>query len=51
MRLKYGQGIQEATLWAFVENFRLFGLLSLDCWPLVFLFKTVRGRGVEVAAH
>ena len=49
--LIYGKLIQQATLWAFVENFRLFGLLSLVCVPLVFLFKGVRGRGVKVAAH
>jgi len=29
-------------LWAFVENFRLFGFLCLLCLPLVLLFKRMR---------
>ncbi|HZF00713.1 MAG TPA: DHA2 family efflux MFS transporter permease subunit [Methylomirabilota bacterium] len=29
----------QAHLWAFVDNFRLFGLLSIFCVPLIFLFK------------
>ena len=37
--LIYSQLVQQAKLWAFVDNFRLFGLLSLGCIPLVFLFK------------
>ena len=34
----------QASLWAFVENFRLFGILCLACLPLVLLFKRVRRR-------
>jgi DHA2 family multidrug resistance protein len=30
---------QQSHLWAFVDNFRLFGFLSLACIPLVFIFK------------
>ena len=30
---------QQAHLWAFVDNFRLFGLLALAGVPLIFLFK------------
>ncbi len=33
---------QQAHLWAFVDNFLLFGLLSLAGIPLVFLFKRVQ---------
>jgi len=39
--LIYTQLLQQARLWAFVDNFRLFGLLSLGCIPLVYLFKKV----------
>ncbi len=36
----------QASLWAFVENFRLFGLLCLCCLPLILLFRKVkRGKG------
>jgi DHA2 family multidrug resistance protein len=34
--------IQQANLWAFVDNFRWIALLSLCCIPAVFLFKKVR---------
>ena len=33
---------QQAHLWAFVDNFLLFGLLALGGIPLVFLFKRVQ---------
>jgi DHA2 family multidrug resistance protein len=42
---------RQAHLWAFVDNFRLFGLLALGCVPLIFLFKRVIRqpvRAVEV---
>lgn len=32
----------QARLWAFVENFRLFGIFCIGCLPLVLLFKKVR---------
>ena len=42
---------QQAHLWAFVDNFRLFGLLALGCIPLIFLFKRVQhGKQPAVAA-
>ncbi len=31
----------QAHLWAFVNNFRLFGLLALGGTPLIFLFKRI----------
>ena len=37
--LIYDQLIQQARLWAFVDNFRFFGALCLACIPLIFLFK------------
>ena len=30
---------QQAHLWAFVDNFFLFGVLALSGIPLIFLFK------------
>jgi DHA2 family multidrug resistance protein len=42
--LIYGVLQGQANLWAFVENFRLFGLLCLCCLPLILLFKKVRKR-------
>jgi len=47
----YGSLLEQSSLWAFVENFRLFGVLCLVCLPLVFLFKKTRGKGPTVAAH
>jgi DHA2 family multidrug resistance protein len=41
----------QAHLWAFVDNFRLFGLLALCGIPLIFLFKRIKHdpvRGLEV---
>ncbi len=40
--LIYGTLQGQASLWAFVENFRLFGILCLCCLPLVLLFKRVK---------
>ena len=42
--LIYGTLQAQASLWAFVENFRLFGLLCLCCIPLILLFKKVRPK-------
>jgi MFS transporter, DHA2 family, multidrug resistance protein len=42
---------QQARLWAFVYNFRLFGLLCLGCLPVVFLLKRLRHRAAPAAAH
>jgi len=41
----------QASLWAFVENFRLFGLLCVLCLPLVFLFKRARRGPGGAAMH
>ncbi len=39
---------RQAHLWAFVDNFRLFGWLALGCLPLIFLFKRIQ-RGKKPA--
>jgi DHA2 family multidrug resistance protein len=49
--LVYNTLDHQAHLWAFVDNFRLFGLLALGCVPLIFLFKRIKHepvRAVEV---
>jgi DHA2 family multidrug resistance protein len=33
---------QQAHLWAFVDTFRVFGLMVLCCLPLILLFKRVK---------
>jgi MFS transporter, DHA2 family, multidrug resistance protein len=40
--LIYGTLLRQAGLWAFVENFRLFGILCVLCLPLVLLFRRVK---------
>jgi DHA2 family multidrug resistance protein len=40
----------QAHLWAFVDNFRLFGLLALAGIPLIFLFKRVQPGKKPAAA-
>jgi DHA2 family multidrug resistance protein len=47
----YASLLDQARLWAFVENFRLFGILCLVCLPLVLLFKRTRGKAPVGAAH
>jgi MFS transporter, DHA2 family, multidrug resistance protein len=43
---------QQAHLWAFVDNFYLFGLLALGGIPLIFLFKRVNyAKKPPAAAH
>jgi DHA2 family multidrug resistance protein len=49
--LLYGKLLQQANLWSFVEDFRLFGVLCLVCLPLVLLFKRVRRDRKPVGAH
>jgi DHA2 family multidrug resistance protein len=50
-RLIYGTLLQQATLLAFVDTFRLLGFLCLLCVPLVLLFRRIRMRGGPVAIH
>ena len=47
----YNSVLDQARLWAFVENFRLFGLACMLCLPLVLLFKSVHRHSRSVPAH
>jgi MFS transporter, DHA2 family, multidrug resistance protein len=47
----YDRILQQARLWAFVDNFRLFGFLSLVCTPLVFFFRKIHHHGPSTAPH
>ena len=49
--LVYNSLLRQASLWAFVEDFRLFGILCLVCLPMVLLFKRVRPGSKPVAVH
>jgi MFS transporter, DHA2 family, multidrug resistance protein len=42
---------EQAALTSYVHNFRLVGLVCLICAPMVLLFKKVRSRTGEIAAH
>lgn len=50
MAVMYATLVKQSTLLAFVDNFRLLGLMCLLCIPAVFLLKRVKARG-PVAAH
>jgi DHA2 family multidrug resistance protein len=39
---------QQAHLWAFVDTFRVFGLMVLCCIPLIFLFKRIKQPAIRV---
>ncbi|HEX7618275.1 MAG TPA: DHA2 family efflux MFS transporter permease subunit [Verrucomicrobiae bacterium] len=50
--LIYGTLNAQAHLWAFVDTFRIFGLMVLCCLPLILLFKRVQRAPVpQVDAH
>ena len=49
--LIYNTLLGQSSLWAFVENFRMFGFLCLLCLPLVFLFKRVKRSPGGAAMH
>jgi MFS transporter, DHA2 family, multidrug resistance protein len=40
---------QQAHLWAFVDTFRVFGLMVLCCIPLIFLFKRTKQPAIRAA--
>jgi DHA2 family multidrug resistance protein len=51
-QLIYDKVVQQAKLWAFVDNFRLFGVLCLACIPVVLVFKKRRVLAVKpLEAH
>ncbi len=41
----YGTLIKQSTLWAFMDSFRIFGLLCFILIPLLLLFKKSKSRG------
>ena len=43
--------VQQATLLAYIDNFRLLALLCLLCVPAALLFKRVKGNGRAPAMH
>ena len=49
--LIYDTLLSQSSLWAFVENFRLFGFLCLLCLPLILLFKRVKRGPGGAAMH
>jgi DHA2 family multidrug resistance protein len=50
--LIYGTLNAQAHLWAFVDTFRIFGLMVLCCLPLILLFKRVQRAPMrQVDAH
>jgi DHA2 family multidrug resistance protein len=51
LALLYQELVRQATLLAYVENFRLIALVCLGCVPLVFLFRRVRVRPETAVAH
>ncbi|HXT11127.1 MAG TPA: DHA2 family efflux MFS transporter permease subunit [Candidatus Angelobacter sp.] len=51
LELLYDSLLAQSNVWAFVENFRLFGVLCLVCVPLVLLFKHVQTGKKPIAAH
>ena len=47
----YGTIVKQATLAAFIDNFRLLGIMCLLCIAAVFLLKKVKARGGPAMAH
>ena len=41
---QYGTLIKQATLWAFIDSFRIFGILCFILTPLLLLFKKSKSR-------
>jgi DHA2 family multidrug resistance protein len=43
--------VTQATLLAYIDNFRLLAFMCLLCTPAALLFKKVRARGAPSAMH
>ena len=43
--------VRQATLLAYIDNFRFLAFLCLLCVPTALLFKKVRARGAPTAMH
>jgi DHA2 family multidrug resistance protein len=44
-QLVYTRTLEQARLWAFVDNFRVFGIVTLACLPLILLLKRLPRHG------
>jgi MFS transporter, DHA2 family, multidrug resistance protein len=49
--LLYRTLVQQATLWAYVSDFRLLAILTVCCLPFLFLFRKGAGRRSGLAPH
>ncbi|EKE04611.1 MAG: hypothetical protein ACD_20C00041G0002 [uncultured bacterium] len=49
--LFYGILVKQATLWGFVINFRLFGIICILLIPLIFFFQKVKNSDEQVNIH
>jgi DHA2 family multidrug resistance protein len=51
-QLLYTRTLEQARLWAFVDNFRIFGVVTLACLPLILLMKRLPRHGApKVDVH
>ena len=50
LQIVYDHLLQQARLWAFVDNFQIFGIACACCIPIVFFFKRTKGKN-KVAMH
>jgi MFS transporter, DHA2 family, multidrug resistance protein len=51
-QLLYTRTLEQARLWAFVDNFRIFGVVTLVCLPLILLLKRLPRQGApKVDVH
>ena len=47
----YGDLIKQSTLWAFIDSFRIFGILCFMVIPLLLLMKKIKHDKVPVKAE
>lgn len=47
-QLFYGILVKQATLWGFVTNFRIFGIICIALIPLIFLFRNIKTKSDNV---
>lgn len=45
----YGQLVKQSTLWAFIDSFRIFGILCLAVIPLLFIMKKLKNRSLIIS--
>jgi DHA2 family multidrug resistance protein len=43
--------LDQASLWAYIDNFRLYAYLSFLCIPLALMFKKVKPKNGVLVAH